>query len=231
MYILSIDTSTKTLSLAVSQGAEVLRSRNIKLARPLSSSIMPGIKKILADTKVPLDQIGGFAVGLGPGSFTSLRVGLSTVKAMAYALSKPVVGIPSLDILASNVQGTCPQVCVLCDARRNLVYACVYDKSETELKRKSEYLLVDIGEVLKKIKGEVIFTGDGVELYKNEIKSAKGIVPRFTDKKNVSPQARDLALLAWPRFKEGQNDHVDTLVPLYLYPDHCQIKKQDGAGK
>src|SRR3989304_5415259 len=103
MKILSIDTSTKTFSLAVSDGEEILRSRNIKITRVLSSSIIPSIHQILKKAGIALSQLDGFAVGLGPGSFTSLRVGLSTIKAFALATGKPVVGIPSLDVLALNV--------------------------------------------------------------------------------------------------------------------------------
>lgn len=226
MNLLSIDTSTKKLSLAISRDEKVLKFRNVQLDRPLSSSIMPSIKKILRDSQIPLARLDGFAVGLGPGSFTSLRVGLSTVKGLAFALRKPVVGIPSLDILAMNIQEDDARVCALCDARRDLVYACLYDKRGMALKRKSEYLLVNIQEVLKQIRGEVVFVGDGIELFKDDIKRAKGITPKFADKKHMFPEARSLASLAIKRFQKQKYDNIDKLIPLYLYPDHCQIKKK-----
>jgi tRNA threonylcarbamoyladenosine biosynthesis protein TsaB len=229
MNLLSIDTSTRRLSLAVSKGERVLKYRNLALGRPLSSSIMPGIRKILSDAKMPLAQLDGFAVGLGPGSFTSLRVGLATVKGLAFVTKKPVVGIASLDALAMNVQGENSQICTLCDAKRNLVYACLYDKQGAALKRRSEYLLTDIGEVLKKIKGEVTFISDDLALFKDAIKKTEGITPRFMEKGCTFPQARFLAHLALQRFKERKYDRIDQLVPLYLYPDHCQVKKKEGS--
>jgi len=226
MNLLSLDTSTKKLSLAVSRGEQILKYRNVTLSRPLSSSIMPSIRTILDNAKMPLARLDGFAVGLGPGSFTSLRVGLSTIKGLAFAVGKPVVGIPSLDVLAMNVPEDSAQVCTLCDARRNLVYACLYDKHGMTLKRKSEYLLTDIQQVLKKIKGKVVFIGDGLTLYAADIKKSKGIMPQLIDQKNIFPQARFLTHLALERFAKKKYDNIDQLVPLYLYPDHCQIKKK-----
>ena len=138
MNLLAIDTSTKNLSLAVTKKGKVVKFRNVKLTRPLSSSIMPSIKKILNSAGITLSKLDGFAVGLGPGSFTGLRVGLSTIKGLAFATKKPVVGISSLDVLAMNIKEDCAQICTLCDAKRNLVYACLYEKKGATLKRKSD---------------------------------------------------------------------------------------------
>jgi tRNA threonylcarbamoyladenosine biosynthesis protein TsaB len=226
MNLLSIDTSTKNLSLAISCDEKILKFRNVKLNRPLDLSIMPSIKRILDNAGMPMKRLDGFAVGLGPGSFTSLRVGLSTVKGLAYGTRKPVIGVSSLDILAMNVREDA-QICTLCDARRDLVYACVYKKEGLSLKRKSDYFLANIGDVLKQVKGEVTFIGDGFKLYKDNIKKAKGITPKFADEKDIFPQARRLVPLVLKRLKEGKGDNIDKMIPLYLYPDHCQIRKRN----
>ncbi|MBN1870134.1 MAG: tRNA (adenosine(37)-N6)-threonylcarbamoyltransferase complex dimerization subunit type 1 TsaB [Candidatus Omnitrophica bacterium] len=223
MNLLCIDTSTSVLSVAVSKNERILRFRNTKLGRPLDRSIMPSIQSVLSGTGMTVGELDGFAVGLGPGSFTSLRVGLSTIKGMVFALRKPVIGVSSLDLLAMNVRGSA-QVCALVDARRNLVYACHYEKKGSALIRKSDYLLTDIHNVLKQIKGEIVFIGDGLKLYKEGIERAKGITPRFVAEKNSFPQAKYLVPLVLERFRNKKWDQVDQLVPLYLYPDHCQIK-------
>lgn len=222
MNILAIDTSTKNLSLAVSRDGRVLRSRNVKLARPLSSSIMPAIKGILKSARIRLEDIDGFAVGLGPGSFTSLRVGLATVKGLAFATGKPVVGVPSLDVLAMNANGAA-RICTVVDAKRKLVYSCVYDKSGATVRRRRDYALESINEVLKPLKGAVMFIGDGAQLYQDEIKSAKRVRPSFITGKDALPRARHMVPLAWARFKAGKIDDIDGLTPIYLYPEHCQI--------
>ena len=225
MNILAIDTSTRNLSLAVAQNGAVLKYRNRKLQRPLSSSIIPSIKEILNASGIDLKDIDGYAVGLGPGSFTSLRVGLSTIKGLAFSSNKPVVGISSLDVLAMNIPQNKATICVLCDAKRSLVYSCIFEKEGESLIKKSDYILVNIGDVLKKIKGEIVFIGDGIALYKDEIRKAKNITPTFIEGKNIFPQARKLVSLAEQHFQKKKFDDINKLVPLYLYPEHCQIRK------
>ena len=227
MNLLALDTSTRKLSLAVSKGDRVVRFRNVKLEGPLSSSIIPSLKRILGENsqslQTRLESLAGFAVGLGPGSFTSLRVGLATVKGLAFATAKPVVGVSSLDILALGVQQPRAQVCVLCVAKRKLLYTCRYLKEGMALKRKSDYRLCTPQEALKGIKGEVVFVGDGVEIFKEEIRKVRGLTPLFADEKSAFPQAKFLIELACRRIKEKGWDDINTLVPLYLYPDHCSI--------
>ena len=225
MNILAIDTSTKNLSLAVSKGAEILKYRNRKLQRPLSSSIMPGIRDILKAAGVRLKQLDGFVVGLGPGSFTSLRVGLSTGKGLVFAVNKPVVGISSLDALALGVKENDVQICALCDAKRNMVYACVYHKTASDLRRTGDYTLAEVKDILKHIKGKTVFIGDGVKLFKDEIRQARGITPVFMEDEETIPQARHLIPLALQRLNNCKQDDIDTLVPMYLYPEHCQVRR------
>ncbi len=224
MNILALDTSSKHFSLAVAKNGKALYSRSIFLKKVLSDSIMPAIEGILKKAGLTLAKLDGFAVGLGPGSFTSLRVGLSTVKGLAYALKKPIVGIPSLDVLALNLADD-GQICVVCDAKRNMAYACLYQKKGDALKRKSKYLLTDIENVLKQIKGEATFVGDGVPLFREAIEKAVGTKARFAGEKQMYPQAKHLATLALKRFESKEYDAGESLVPLYLYPEDCQVSK------
>ena len=230
MNILALDTSSKHFSLAVVKDGKVLYSRSIFLKKVLSDSIMPAIEGILKKAGLKLAKLDGFAVGLGPGSFTSLRVGLSTVKGLAFALKKPVVGVPSLDVLALNVKED-GQVCVVCDAKRNMAYACLYQKTGDTLKRKSKYLLTDIQNVLKQVKGEVIFIGDGVPLFREAIEKAVGIKAQFASEKQMYPQAKHLATLALKRFESKEYDAAESLVPLYLYPEDCQVTNKVVSSK
>lgn len=226
MKLLSIDTSTRNFSLAVSDGDKILNYRSVKLEKVLSSSIIPGIRSILDKSGISLKAINGFAVGLGPGSFTGLRVGLATIKGLAFATGKPVVGISSLDVLAMNVKREKAQICTLCDAKRNLVYACFYQREGNQIKRESPYLLTSIENVLKKIKERTLFIGDGVPLYREII--LKKVLAEFADERKCFPQARHLAGLALKRFQKSKlkGDNISKLVPLYLYPQDCQVRKQ-----
>jgi len=252
MYFLSFETSGKTFSLALSLDEKVLRYKNIKTALVLEDSFIPQVDKMLASAKVKFDQIDGFAIALGPGSFTSLRVGLSTVKAFAMGTGKPVVGIPSMDIIAHGIPNSLPpegrareggvfdEICVLNDARRNKVYACFYDTKRTNdsscwaLVRRSEYLLTTLEDVLEKVQGKTLFVGDGLGIYRKEIEAAykkysskKASICKclFADEKWWYPQGKVMASLAYQRFRNQQYDDAAKLLPLYLYPQDCQVTK------
>lgn len=227
MNILSIDTSTKTFSLAVVRGGKVVVFKNIKLKKVLSSSIMPAMDTALKKARLGLKKVDGFAVGLGPGSFTSLRVGLATVKALSFATQRPIVGICSLDVLAlAAARKAKGPICVVSDARRDLVYACLYEAQNGNIKQKNGYLLTPINELLKKIKKPTTFTGDGIKLFGKEIKERLGTDVRLIEEEKYwHPDARDLAVLAKERFDAKKFDDADSIVPVYLYPDDCQVQK------
>jgi tRNA threonylcarbamoyladenosine biosynthesis protein TsaB len=232
MYFLSFETSTKIFSLALNRDEKVLRYRNIRSASVLEDSIIPVMDRVLDSAKIKFSQIDGFAIALGPGSFTSLRVGLSTVKAFGMATKKPVVGIPSLDIIAQGVSlGACDQICVLNDARRGKVYAALYDSKG----RSGDCLLTSLDEVLKKLTGVTLFVGDALGVYREDIKRAysKGAQNKclFADEKFWYPQARVMAALAFERFEKKQYDDVESLLPLYLYPQDCQVSIGEKHGR
>ena len=233
MYILSLETSTKNFSLAISQDDKILRFRNIRTDKILESSMIGTIDKVLDSCHLNLKKIDVLAVGLGPGSFTSLRVGLSMVKAFALGQNKKVIGVGSLDIIASAVSNIeADEICVIVDARRGKVYSAIFDKT---LKRKTDYLLTTVDEVLKSVNGVTLFVGNGLELYKEQIQKAyqpynrknKSICrPLFIFDKFWYPQAKELAKLTFMRFKNGQYDNPERIVPIYLYPQDCQVDRK-----
>ena len=239
MKILAVDTSTKHLSLAVTEGDRILSTHNVRPKKDLSLTITFDIEHALRKANLVLHDLDGFAIGLGPGSFTSLRVGLSMMKAFIMVTGKPVVGISSLDVIAMNITAHQPtQICVINDARRNLLYSAIYEKKDTGLTRKSEYLLKPVDEILVLLKDEVVFVGDGIQLYKDHILTkaqewGNRYTPRFETDKHWLPYAKELARLGYQRFLRGETDKVDTLSPLYLYPEDCQVhkKSQDTSHK
>ncbi len=225
MKLLSLETSTSNLSLAVSCDEKIIRYRNYPVGRVLSSAIIPSIKNILKISDIALKEIDGFAVSLGPGSFTGLRVGLSTVKALAYSLKKPIVGVSTLDILALGIKEEKVQVCSVCDAKRKLVFGCVYEKDGYFLKRKTKHMLLAIEDLLLKIKKPVVFVGDGIPLFK-EIIEKSGKVLRFEAEEYFKPQAKNMIPLVLDRFRQKDFENIDKLVPLYLHPHDCQVRKK-----
>jgi len=236
MRLLALETSTRHFSIAVAQDDQILSMRDLVLDGVLSTSIIPSIEQILKQSRTAITTIDGFAVGLGPGSFTSLRVGMSTVKALAYATGKPVVGIPSLDAVAWGVrEQLCDEICVISDARRQLLYSRIYKKTRAGLSPQGKCRLSGLEELLDHVSGETLFTGDGVALYRAEIERryagaagarATDCRPLFAEEKFWFPKAEAVARLALPRFEKKKFDGIDKLVPLYLYPEDCQVQKR-----
>jgi len=123
-------------------------------------------------------------------------------------------------------------VCVLFDARRGMVYTAVYEcRQGGGPARVSDHLLVEPDTVLKMLQGPVAFLGNGIPLYQELIEqhSRAGrtqFSPVFLPQQRWYPSAKQLARLALERLKNGEADNIDTLVPLYLYPEDCQVKKR-----
>lgn len=233
MKILAVDTSTKHVSLAVSEGDTMMAARNVAPRKDFSMSITFDIERVLAKANVRLGELDAFVVGLGPGSFTSLRVGLSMVKAFVMVTGKPVVGIASLDAVAMNVRqpriSSPVQVCVINDARRGMVYSSLYDRKGDALIRHRGYQLEVIDTVLKGLQGPVIFSGDAIPLCRDRIMAASGAFhPVFEPPARWLPRAQDLARLGYQRFLKGEMDCMEALVPLYLYPEDCQVSRPKG---
>jgi len=114
-------------------------------------------------------------------------------------------------------------VCVVCDARRDLVYTCFYRKQNDFLIRQSDYMLDSPQEVVKKIKENTILLGDGITIFKKQGFIKKNVI--IAQERLWLPDAKNLWPLVKPRFIQEKYDDADKLVPLYLYPEDCQVKK------
>lgn len=230
MKVLCLDTSSKFLSLAVAKRGKILAQTHRALDRKHSLQLVPLIDKILKKAKLRLQNIDGFCISKGPGSFTGLRIGITTIKGLAFALEKPIVAVGSLDVLAENVKiiktkNIPKDICALVDARQNKVYACLYKRENGKIKRASRYFLLTISELMTKLKDEVLFLGDGIGVYRDEIKKNKKLKAVFADAKFWYPKAQGVVSLAVERFSQNKIEDVNNLVPLYLYAKTCQIKK------
>lgn len=232
MKILALDTSTKHFSLAVAGNGKVLASKDVVLDKILSQSIVPAIAEVLKKVKLKIKDVDGFVVGLGPGSFTSLRVGLATVKGLSFSTAKPVVGIVSLDAIALGVKLRQGTVLVIQDARRGLVYAALYEKKGLVINRLGEYQLVALEEVLNnkylQTHPPLMITGDAVGMYKDKIAAwakLNNVDVAFDSRKNVAARAKELIVLSQSDFVKKKFKDVASIIPLYLYPADCQVQK------
>jgi len=202
----------------------------LELNRRHSSLLAPNIKRVLDALGWKISDIDYFACGLGPGSFTGVRIGLAAIKGLGWALKKPLVGVSTLDILASNVKLTdtknCAFVVPVLDAKRSLIYCSVYKNKKGSLERVAPYALVTLDELCKKIKPNSTLLGDAISLYKEQIlKNTKRAT--LLEKDYWYPAGRNIVILAQERIKKNKVGNAFNMKPVYLYPKECQIKNSN----
>ncbi|MFA5092876.1 MAG: tRNA (adenosine(37)-N6)-threonylcarbamoyltransferase complex dimerization subunit type 1 TsaB [Candidatus Omnitrophota bacterium] len=222
MKILAIDTTTKILCLGLYIDGKVYEY-NLEVGRNLSQLLATTIQRVVAAAKIKISEIDYFACGLGPGSFTGMRIGLATIKGLSVIKDKPVVGVSSLDVLALNAPVTERLIVTALDARRELIYCSAYQYVKGLLKRKSDYSLLNLKEFLQKFKSKSIMLGDALALYGDKISAqTKGTV--LLDKDYGKLNAHNLVTLALAKIKAKQFSSALNIKPIYLYPKECQIK-------
>lgn len=221
MKILALSTSSNILSIAVSSNDKILSYFHKDIKNQHSSNIIEKVKITLNSANRDISDVDLFGVDIGPGSFTGLRVGVTAVKMAAKVLEKPVVGISSLDIIAAGMSGKEKLKSVILDAKRKKVYSIIYRND----KMISEHLLTDIDGILNYIDSDVVFSGDGISIYKSEIlNKLSNVNVEFMPEDKWYPSASNLAKLAIKKYDIKGTDDVDRLVPKYIYSKECSIK-------
>ncbi|MFC1666859.1 tRNA (adenosine(37)-N6)-threonylcarbamoyltransferase complex dimerization subunit type 1 TsaB [Candidatus Omnitrophota bacterium] len=224
MKILGIDTSSKILSIVLSEDPSNIIEDSHLLDRKHSSLLVPKVKELLQKAGLSIDDVDAFVVGLGPGSFTGLRIGVSAAKGFGIATRKPCIGVSSIDALALNVDFENSAIVPVIDAKRQQVYSAIYRKEKGRIVKKSNHLLMSVHKLMKRIKGRAVFLGDGITLYRENIyRLNKKAV--FLGEEYWYPKASNLITLALTRMKKYKKGDLSKLKPIYLYPKDCQVRK------
>lgn len=218
MLVLGIETSTPHASVAIGSEQGVVASALVARGASYNEFLLPAIRFCLEQSGLGYRNIGGVAVSLGPGLFTGMRVGVATAKALAQALSVPIVGMASLDLVAYEVRYTPKTICAVLDARRNQVFHAFYRSSPGGIQRMSDYRVeaperLAIG--LQSRPEEVLLVGNGALLYGDIFEDAGPIVEIGT-MGHAFPSARALVELTLPRMFRQDFDSLYELKPLYL---------------
>ena len=169
--LLAADTSAKTATVALFEQGVMIAEYTQNIGLTHSEGFLPLIEEMLKATNRELNSIDYFAITNGPGSFTGLRIGVSTIKGLAHAVNKPVALISTLDALAENAPHFSGYVCPILDARRQEVYAAVYKNGE-KIMEDTPLPLTDLFAFLKNCRGKVLFLGDGAINYRDVILKA-----------------------------------------------------------
>ena len=222
MKILGIDTSTKFLSAAIIDERRVLAGYQDKGDLKHYATLVPTIDCLLKKCRLKLKNIDAIALSIGPGSFTGLRIGVATCKGINMALGIPIVALPTLRVIAENFSDEKNyMLCPLLDAKKKKVYACLFDGNRG-LRRLTDYMLLDIDSLLKKIKKPTLVFGDAVKLYKDSLEKNPYV---NVSTKNWYPQAKVVAMLGLTKAKQRKFTNPDKLAPMYLHSKYCQVKK------
>lgn len=213
-YILSIDTATETASIVLGNKNEIVSFKENKEQKTHASFVQPAIESMLKEAEIDISEIDAVAVSNGPGSYTGLRVGLSSAKGIAYALNKPLILLNTLEVMALSaiieLKNDSVLYCPMIDARRMEVFTAIYNISLNNLFVPSAVILNEdsFKDILNSNK--VIFFGSGSEKSKLIIKSSNA---SFLD---IEKQFEALNILAHKQFEAKNFADLAYAEPFYL---------------
>ncbi len=230
MNILAVDTSALTATVAIMKDGVCVFENNITNALTHSETLMPMIDYALKSVKLNIADIDLFAVSCGPGSFTGIRIGVSAVKALAYATDKLVYGVNTLLALATNlsvVENT--PICPIMDARRNQVYNAIYKFENGTCIEVEAPRALSVEELCASVREKTYFVGDGVNAYKDKITAICGEKALFAPAPVLLQKASSIAYLA------SLADKKDYLTPeslevIYLRKSQAEREREERNG-
>ena len=229
MKILAVDTSTTSCSVAVVDKDLLLAEMTIDREQTHSKHLMDMIHTVIEFSGLAVADLDGLAVTKGPGTFTGLRIGISTIKGLAMASGKPVVGISSLDALAEQFACSAYFICVLLDARKGEVYFSGYRFEDGVLKKEIDEGVLPPRQAVCDIKEPSLLVGNGAWLYQDTLVETMGGMAFFAWPFQNTIRASTVARLSMSRFEKIETDDVATLVPQYIRKPDAELnyKKVD----
>jgi len=255
MKILAIETSTMLGGIAImddssafgGSGGLIAESRlNVKTTH--SERLITEIERCLKQSGVKISDIDVFAAATGPGSFTGLRIGLSTVKGFSYATGKPIVSVPTLEALAWNFPYSRYPVCTMLDARKKEVYAGLFKWEDEHNPPSPPFSKGGMGgfsggtfiklisessvspeefmrsSLLVTDYDKFIFAGEGAALYRDKIIEALGEKAVFASPEKTVPSPANVAVLGLKKAKAGEFSEPVSLIPMYIRKSEAEVK-------
>ncbi len=239
MKILGIDTSTSCGSIGLVDGESVVAECLLDVTTTHSERLLNSIEHILRQTGGTVGELDGWAISLGPGSFTGLRIGVSTIKGLAFATGKPVAGIPTLDALACNVSPTPHLICPILDARKGEIFTSLYRYDDAgALARVSAYQAIRPEDLVNRIdstlrlmdtnagarSGLTLFLGNGVKIYRDYLRTSLGTLAAFVPDPLNLPRGSTVARLGLIRIQKGEVLDLSSFAPIYVRASEAEIK-------
>lgn len=226
MKVLGIDTSSQAASIAIMENEKLIAEYTINTKKTHSQKLMIMIEEMFNLSDMKIEEIDLIGVCIGPGSFTGLRIGMSTAKAIAHVRNIPIVGVNSLESLAFNMSFSKYTICPIIDAQRNQVYTNSYSWENNELISKDDINVISIDELIENAKNgpeEVILLGEAISLYKEKIENAKNI--NIAPSSNNISRASSLCQLAINKYNNKIDVHnCYTINPMYIRKSQAEVQ-------
>jgi len=243
MKILAIETSTMLGGIAIADdSAGLIAEVRLNVKSTHSERLMTEINHVLQQSGLTVDDIDIFGVAIGPGSFTGLRIGLSTAKGFSYATGKPIVSVPTLEAFAWHFPYCRHPVCIMLDARKGEVYAALFQWTGNGFERLMSESSVNAEKLMEKImsgipplqpakSGEegfgderIVFAGEGALLYRNKIEAMIGERAVFASLEKMVPSPANVASVGMQKALQGAFAEPVSLVPIYIRSSEAAIK-------
>ena len=223
MKILAIDTSSEICSVAILEDERVIDEINLDNGRTHSENLMPLIDEILKRNNFLVSDINLLACSVGPGSFTGIRIGVSSIKPIAEVLNLKIASVTSLETLARNVEGKEKIIVSLIDARNDQVYCGIFDDKYDKIE---DYMADDINKIISHIEKyeKIILVGNGAEKHKELIKEKLYNI-KFSE--NNKQSAVNVGKIGYKKYLENNLKSADTIIPIYLRKSQAERRKKD----
>lgn len=226
MRILGIDTSTMAASVAVIKDNQLVCEYTINTKKTHSQKLMPMIENMLKESDLNINDIDLIGICVGPGSFTGLRIGMATAKAIAHVNNIPIVGVTSLEMLAANMNLCDKKICSILDAQRNQVYTAKFGYIGNRLVQINDTDVLEIDKLINEISSsedDYILIGEAVYKYEEKLKDIENIsIP--SPSHNVT-KASSLCSIALEKYNQGENiESCYTINPMYIRKSQAEVQ-------
>jgi tRNA threonylcarbamoyladenosine biosynthesis protein TsaB len=227
--VLAIDTAGETGSVALIENEQLLGEYIFSGARTYSEKLLSMIDRLLADHGCPVQNINLVAVSSGPGSFTGLRVGISTAQGIALAEGKNLMAVPTLEVIAYQACGHREQICPMIDVRGQEIYTALFQlEGSGELKRITDETVTKTENWLASIKEKTVFLGNGACRYAHQITSILGVAAIVLPPYAGISKASTVARLARQRYLHHARNDLYNIAPVYVRPPDAERSADSG---
>lgn len=228
MKILSLDSATESASCAILEDEKLLCELTFNNKKQHSVLLMPMIDTLLKTMELKVDDLDGFVVSKGPGSFTGLRIGTAVIKGLSQGANKPFVSVSTLDSLANNMAYTGGILCPIIDALRDNVYTALYKYHNEKLEILLDHNIIHIDElilILKKKEVPICFIGDGVYKFREKLSKELPECIFAPSQLNLA-RASSLGELGLKLLRSGVSENIYSFAPVYLRQSQAEREYQ-----